>query len=90
MLASSCPQEQAGLPASLRRAPSPFVSLRMCASRCCPWKPGVTSCSSPSSLCSPPLRSGVWKGSRVVAAGLGVYTAATGKRGQCGQRFLGT
>lgn len=30
MLASSCPQEQAGLPASLRRAPSPFVSLRMC------------------------------------------------------------
>lgn len=28
VLASSCPQEQAGLPA--RRAPSPFVSLRMC------------------------------------------------------------
>lgn len=30
VLASSCPQEQAGLPASLCKAPSPFVSLRMC------------------------------------------------------------
>lgn len=44
-----------------------------CVSRCCPWKPRVTSCTASSAFPLPPLRSGVWKGSHVVAARLGVY-----------------